>query len=244
MVNKPKLVNSSYRELVSFVEKMPDMIEEYGEIAKIFPYSKHVVAAYRWARTARIKRFLHSLSSVIDELSEEQRRKFDKIINSEAGGELLAEYSDAVLRTSSKTAIAALAILYADVDDKKYVQDFKVAACLVFQGITENSVEAFLELSRVSEVAEPINGKGPYPMFSADDSLLEKLPNLRKLHRNAEELIISTNELIRRGLLLPEHFIGRYGGTTCPFGVSDITHRFRELLILAKKYAARQAKDK
>ena len=66
------------------------------------------------------------------------------LINSTAGVEVLADYIDKVVRTSSKTASAALAILYADVDDKSYSPEFKLSAAIALEGISEEAIDSFL----------------------------------------------------------------------------------------------------
>jgi hypothetical protein len=188
-------------------------------------------------RTTRIKRFLHSLASAAEELNEKQRKKLSDIISSDAGAELLAEYADSVVRTSSQTAIAGLALLYADVNEERYSRDFKASACLSLQGISENLIEIFLQLSRAPEVATPI--EGVYPVVICNQALVDNLPELGKLLAKPEQRIAYVNELIRRGFFLPD-YATRYGGSevVCHFGISDTTLKFQELLLRAKQYVA------
>jgi hypothetical protein len=218
-------------------ESVHEVAEEYGEIAKIVPYGKQLIKAYRWTKTHRIKRFLRSLDLATEEITEKRKRKFNKYIESEEGKELLSEYTDTVLRTSSKTATAALAILYADVDDEEYTKEFKVSACLGLMGITETLIDIFAELINVSMQSPPISD-GPYSVYSFKPPVLTLNPVLRRLISNPGMGINAIQDLIGRGLLLPDHIATRIVGEgwQCYYGVSQETFRFYKLLQRAQGY--------
>ena len=54
-----------------------------------------------------------------------RRIEFEPWINSAERTRMLADYAESLVRARSETAIAALAILYADTNDALYSTDFK-----------------------------------------------------------------------------------------------------------------------
>lgn len=100
--------------LAKYVAELPD---EFDEIGKLVPYAKHALTVYKFIRKERFILFLKSINAAEEQLGEKERERFAKYVNSNLGKDLLSEYVETVLRTSSLTAIAALRILYADVRD-------------------------------------------------------------------------------------------------------------------------------
>jgi hypothetical protein len=94
----------------------------------------------------RWKNFLRNIGSVSDEMSDAQRQQFEAFLDSEDGQELLTDFADRVVKTRSRTAIAALAILYSDPVLERYGSDFKAEAAQGLEGISERSIHTFLVL--------------------------------------------------------------------------------------------------
>jgi hypothetical protein len=122
---------------------MRTVVEELPEVIRLMPYAKHVHAAYRWIHGQRFKAFLSGLNAAADDLSREDRARFESYINSELGGEVLADFAEQAVRTRSRTALAALAILYAESETSI---DRKAQTALSLEGISERSIDAFLLL--------------------------------------------------------------------------------------------------
>jgi hypothetical protein len=70
----------------------------------------------------RAEYFLQHLGSEVGTFAEEERSKFDRYISSPEGGEIRSDFIDAATRTSSRLAIAVLALLYADHQNERYSQ--------------------------------------------------------------------------------------------------------------------------
>ncbi|HLF37376.1 MAG TPA: hypothetical protein VI520_05525 [Anaerolineales bacterium] len=216
-----------------------DLADEAGELAEVAPYLKYVVGAYRWYRSFRARQFLRSLSSATQSFTSEQRQKFEQVIKSDIGSELLADYAEKVLRTSSRTAIAALALLYADVDDVTYSREFKRATMIALEGISEDRIDAFVELSQVDEFIPDKNLPNvPYPVAVANDKLIAALsPEARELLESPELRITIISDLIRRGLLMPDFASARLGdgGVGMTFGITQQTARLRSVILHARQ---------
>jgi hypothetical protein len=106
------------------------IVSELTDLAEYLPYAKAMVGAYHWYRSLRAKKFLRALGTSADRSSPKDKADFQRVIRSKEGGEVLAQYVDTVLQTSSETAIAALALLYADTNNERHNSDFKVGAAL------------------------------------------------------------------------------------------------------------------
>ena len=226
----------SYADWIEALD-IEDVASEVTDIAEFAPYVKYVVGAYKWYRTWRAKRFLRALRTAADEMPEAKKKALDRLLKSNEGGEILAQYVDSVLRTSSKTAIVALALLYADADHETYPREFKLAAALALEGISEQEVDAFLDLSQVTDFIPARNQPNPpYPVAVANDKLIDSFPNTAEFLRPPATRVAVVNDLINRGLLLPDFASARYsdGGVGPTYGVSDATRKFAGLLNAAR----------
>ena len=225
--------------ITKYVAELPD---EFDELGKLVPYAKHVLTAYKFIRKKRFVLFLKAINAAEDELGEKERQRFAKYVNSNLGKELLSEYADTVLRTSSLTAIAALGILYADIRDSKYTPDFKRLACLAIQGSTDKLVDVFIALCSVA----PESTGGPYPVRSISQDIMGSNNELCRLIGTAEDAFAFVNELIRRGMFLPDHAPSRVGGGKwfVNFGCTDISHSLRDLMLKAKAFLGKEGDNK
>jgi hypothetical protein len=143
------------------IEKVDDLLEMDDEIQELLPYVRQCIKAYRWIRKKRMMRLLRTLDAQANEWSETKQKRFGRYVQSKEGQELLAEYSDTVLMTSSKIAHAALAFLYSDTENEEYSPRFKTLACSALRGCTDNLVDIFLLL-----ISLPLHQRdeNPYPM--------------------------------------------------------------------------------
>ena len=229
---------TSYGEWIEEID-LGDLADEAGELAEVAPYLKYVVGAYRWYRGFRARQFLRSLSGATQTFTGKQREKFEQVIKSDIGSELLADYAEKVLRTSSRTAIAALAMLYADVDDVTFSPEFKRATMIALEGISEDLIDAFVELSQVDEFIPDENLPNvPYPVAVANDKLIATLSSeAQKLLEPPVLRIMIISDLIRRGLLMPDFGSARLsdGGVGLTFGIAEQTGNLRDVIIQARQ---------
>jgi hypothetical protein len=151
------------------------------------------------------------------------------------GKEKLAEYSDTILRTSSKTCIAALGILYADsLYNKLFSEEMKRIACFAFQGATQPLVDSFVVLCDLRpEVTDP-----PYPLCILSEKEFKSNATLRKAIGTPEDAFACIHELIRKGFFLPDHTHYRIAraGWHIVYGVTETSIKLKHLLSEANRY--------
>lgn len=215
--------------LIKYVDELPD---DFDELAKLIPYLKVTWKAYKFVQQKRIVLFLKAMNETSGGANSKDKEKFSKYINSNLGKELLSEYADTAIRTSSIVAIAALGILYGDMDDSRYPAGFKRLACFALQGSTDHLVEAFVTLVDLP----PSSTVGPYPIHSLSQDTLESSQELERIIGNAEDAFAYVNDMIRRGLFLPDYAPSRSagGGWFINFGCTEISHNLRDLVLKAK----------
>lgn len=213
-------------EVMGLLDELGTTIQECN---KVIPYVKHAFEAYKYIRGKRMLRFF--ISAIPSSMSEIDKEKFKGYIESKTGKEMLLEYSDSVLQTSSEIAIAALGLLYGDTG-KKYDNEFKRIACFSLKGATDDLIEAFMILSSIEK-----NEKSPYPIVTLSQNVFEASPNLKSVLRTPEDVFAYVHELIRRGLFLPDPTPNRgaIAGTwfIC-FGCTNISDKLRDLIFQAK----------
>lgn len=222
-----------------WIEKTPlvDLIGEATDLAEFTPYVKAVLGAVSWFRRKRAKAFLKSLKGAADSLPPEKREALEKLMRSKLGAAILSEYAESVIRTSSETAIAAMALLYADAENEVYSPEFKLAAAISLRGISEREVDVFVALSGVDEFITAKNQPElPYPVAIANDGLASKYPELADVLEPPESRVAVVRDLIGRGLFLPDFASARLGdgGVGVTFGIGAWAHMYRELLMRAR----------
>jgi hypothetical protein len=143
------------------------------------------------------------LNGSVGGLSKEKRQKFDDLVRSDLGRELLADYADAAIRSRSDTAVAALAILFGDSDNERFDTHFKGAAARALEGVDERMLTAFLvlmanvkELPRVPDEA--------YLTVALRNSVVESNVALKRWSSDGSEWVSAVQDLVSRGLLLPD----------------------------------------
>jgi hypothetical protein len=219
-------------------EMTTDIVSEFDELGKLFPYAKQIIAVYNFVRIKRMKWFLKALSSTQDKLTSKEKNRFEKLLESDEGQELLAEYADSVINTSSKTANIALAILFGDIKTESFEKTFKILAAPVLRGITENVVDLFLALIENKELLE-ISDIPPYPIWACREDFVSQVFDVDSEFRDASVLYSVFGELIRRGLLAPDHVLGWIAdpGISIHFGITKTSMSFYHLLNRARNIA-------
>ena len=207
--------------------------DEFSELTDALPFFRTALLAYRRFRTARIRWFLQGLDATRRALPENEQKRFSAYIASSEGQALLAQYADAVLRTSSRISIAALAIIFASTS--QYTPNFRALATSALDGLTDSAAIAHVRLSLLKRC---ICANEPYPVCIVGASTLSSDRQLQAVVASPTEFYGVVYDLIRRGMLLPDHSSSRVGGNewTITFGVSPHTDVFRDLLQRSQSY--------
>jgi hypothetical protein len=220
-------------------EPTDDSLDDLGSLVKAVPYGRHVVAAYKWARLKRFTAFLKGLDGSTSELSEKDRLKFEAYINSQLGIDFLAEYADTAVHSRSETTVAALAILYSDWEHSLFTADFKAAAALALEGISERVVDVLLLLTSQRVALSAVPGEGPYATFALRDADGTPPAVFAAWSSRGEEWVSAVHELIARRILFPDAMAGmRLGDENqtwcCYFGIGASTEQYATLLRQAR----------
>jgi hypothetical protein len=224
---------SRYATLITQEGANDDLVKELGDAVSVLPYAKHVWAAIKWFRTKRVTQFLRGLGRATEAMSDDEKRRFQQVIDSDAGGALLSQYMDGVLKSSSRAAIAAYALLYADAYDMRYPRAFKATAGIALDGIPDWLIEIYLEILENLPAAT-----GDLFRVVGIGTDLERWPKVRELCPTPAARASAINELIRRGLLIPSDWSGvRHGPQVVSFGYPDTSRLFLELLSQAHALA-------
>lgn len=208
-------------------------------------------SAVRGAKRGRLHFFLRSVESAEAQLDEAQRERFCRATADPESQELLTDFAETVVRTSSRIAIAALGILYADQGATAFPPAFRRLACEALDGMSDDLVEAYLAIHaaalRMAGQGYPgtrgvhrmqggsIDDSGPYPVFFLQHDWLEKTEGL-----HAQPTIAAVQHLLSRGIFLPD-FSPRVGGhPSVMVGIGDDTERFYQLLTKARAWISEQ----
>ncbi len=107
-----------------------------------WPFSA-LTAAAQLVAARRADLFYRSLDATVGAVGD-QRRQLENFMGSEVGRELLGDFARSLIETSSRVAVSALAILYADYTDTVYRKSFKIGACWALRGVRDDTIELFL----------------------------------------------------------------------------------------------------
>jgi hypothetical protein len=233
-------------------------LERFGKLAEVvkremseLPWFDKLAAGHQATKKFRLHFLLRSIEFRQRRLGPDERLNFERWIESDAGQELIADFAETAVRTSSRIAIAALGILYAHRDDGRFTPQFQRLACEALDGISDDLVTEFLDImafcDQLLASSEYPESKGqvetnlgrysralPYLHVWPSEDRVAKASN-----RSVEQLVVSTRALTNRGLILPIARTGGYGGDPIlTVGISDDTRRFQALLAEAKELLA------
>ena len=226
------------QEIRDIVRTVTDTIEDYGDELKLIPYIKQGVALLTKVRLWRIRVFFRSLDGEREVMSEKEKQRFKKIIESEAGQELLADFVDTVTRTSSRLACAALALLYASNDTDRNSATFKLRACRALDGASDEMVNFLLALRSVRDL-QPEKPEDRIHRHYLNDTIVAQVEPIARLNLSDGAVVGYLSDLIRRGILLPDPKTAILGMTDkdewqIVFSAADDTWCFVELLERAR----------
>lgn len=151
---------------------------------------------YEYRRQSKIKEFLDFVDLRYEAMSIDNQKKLNEHINSDFGQEILSSYIDSIIKTSSKRARMATALLFCkDVEFK--VNEVETRSFVsAMHGMTDDLLNFFL---MAAELKTQTNSM-PYP--KAKIHHLNFKPFEEK-GWDEEAIFINVNELIGLRLLLP-----------------------------------------
>lgn len=188
--------------------KTDEFAHDYGDLVGVVPYAGEVVAAYRYVRQRRVRIVLRGLSSATAGFEQAEGERFRAHLDSLPGRELLAEFVEASLRARTQIAIAALALLYADFEGKRFPPEFRLDAVAQLEGLTDRAIEAFLLLSRHECVLFRPSGEEPYQVVAVTGSVVAAQPELSTWSTAALAWVGVVSDLVQRGLLAQDWAAG------------------------------------
>jgi hypothetical protein len=160
--------------------------------------------AYQSRQLKRVESFFKCVESRYEFMSEAERLKLNETLDSEDGKNILASYVDAITQTSCDRIRMAVALLYCQDSDFSFNEADQRTFISGVVGISDHLVDFFLEA--VKQV--PVPGNYPYSRHIFQQCALSDIgvDNL-----DGEIVYAYTNDLVRRGLLLPEPAVGVLG---------------------------------
>lgn len=99
-------------------------------------------------KTKRFERFLSTLQTEMDRMSEEQRCLLIEYVATEEGQDRLIEFADSVLSSSDKRVHIALALLYANDRDYPLTDKETHTFCMAVRNIHPDLVTFYLKLEK------------------------------------------------------------------------------------------------
>ncbi|HHF3121838.1 TPA: hypothetical protein ACVO1K_004451 [Vibrio diabolicus] len=182
--------------------------------------------AYQFRQKQRVDSFFKCVELRYEHMTVEQQVELNKNINSEDGRNILAGYVDAITQTSCERVRMAVALLYCQDSDFAFTVAEQRAFISGVGGITDHLVD-FL-LCAVRHEVSP--GHYPYNRHIIRQAQVDGL-GLDDL--DGETIYAYVNDLVRRGLLLPEPAVGVLASKDSWFigyGTSEKIQKFAQLL--------------
>lgn len=230
MSEKPKAVS-----LARILEQGEDLLEGAEDTLGLHELGSVAFKAYKAVRRRRLISFLKTLDYEIGKHGPAAKGRLSELLESDDGAEILADFAEAAVRSSSRIVGAALAVLYTDTERSTYPPHFIAFACNALEGLPDASIEFFLA---VTDVVPLDLAPGEQPDFEVYhfDNVLQRKPEILQLAPTMVEHVALINELQDRGLLLREHAsrFGGAGGSGITYGISASTKGLRHLLLRAK----------
>jgi len=191
-----------------------------------------LVNARRICQENRVKEFLAFVDLRYEAMNVKNNIDLNIQIESTVGLDLLAKFSDAITRTSSKTVRMAIALIYCDDPDFSFSPLTKRIFISAMKEMDDDLVDFFLLACELDKMEEGF----AYPKVFIHSRNYQIFLD----HGWSEELMfLFVNDLIRLRLLLPEPhteetFITSGDGLAITFGVSGRVLQMASVLRKAK----------
>lgn len=218
-------------------QKADEWAEDYGDLLGVVPYADQVVAAYRLVRSRRVRSFLIGLEAAVTAQSDDARARFQGYIDSPTGRALLADFVEFALRARTRTAIAAVALLYADHDAERHSGEFKSSALEALEALSDRHIDAFLLLLAHQEALSKTGDEGPYQVLALRADVVAGNPHLSAWSLDGQRWLTAVADLVARDLMLQDWAAGSRlgdGKWVTYFGFSEDSLKFHRLLVEAR----------
>jgi hypothetical protein len=221
--------------LRSLCERQVSRIAMELTTSTVIKLSKNTYSAfskiYEDRRQAKIKEFLNFIDLRYDTLKVEEQEKLNEHVNSDFGQEILSDYIDSIIKTSSKRARMAIALLFCKDSDFRVNEVETRSFVYAMRGMTDNLLNFFLEVANLETQTESI----PYPRAGVHNSNFE---SFKDKGWDEEAIFININELIGLRLLLPDPksysvAAGNSEGWAIWFGITKTSSKMVGLILKA-----------
>ena len=168
-------------------------------------------AFWQTRKTKRFERFLSTLQTEMDRMSEEQRCLLIEYVATEEGQDRLIEFADSVLSSSDKRVHIALALLYANDRDYPLTDKETHTFCMAVRNIHPDLVSFYLKLESI-QPTQILDSQSDRFSFFHNNLSFDLFGDY-----TAEELAEQIKELINLRLLMPilkaiSHWMKIWGG--------------------------------
>jgi hypothetical protein len=185
---------------------------------------------YEYRRQSKIKEFLDFVDLRYETMTVDNQEKLNEHINSDFGQEILSSYIDSIIKTSSKRARMATALLFCkDVEFK--VNEVEIRSFVsAMHGMTDDLLDFFLKAAELETQAD----SKPYPRAGIHHLNFKPFEDKGW---DEEAIFINVNELIGLRLLLPDpitpeggSFASKNEGWTIWFGITKTSLKMVSLI--------------
>ncbi|PHN83112.1 hypothetical protein CSB62_25845 [Vibrio splendidus] len=177
--------------------------------------------AYNKSRTRKIDNFMKYVDARYEVMTPQEKGKLVNYLDSREGQDLLSDYVNNALNTSSDTVVMAYALLYCNDLDFNFSTQDKRSIISSLQGISDDLILLLIELSKL----KPTHENEAFRRILITHQVGEEI-------EHAGNLYVDIAELTRRGLLLPDPKPATFSGAewSIAFGISPVALQCVRLL--------------
>ncbi len=186
--------------------------------------------SYQSRQRKRVDTFMKCVELRYNYMSPTDQTVLNDYIASDVGQDILAEFADSIIQTSSKTVQMALALLYCKDTEHEFSCSERKIFVSAMIGMTDDLLNFFLEVTTLE-----LQAAAPYRRAGIHSDNIEKFA---QQGWSEEVVYVYINDLIRIHLLLPNpvtsfgwHNPGKWG---LWFGITTRTLKMARLLEKAK----------
>ncbi|MDN3697455.1 hypothetical protein QWY97_08800 [Vibrio cortegadensis] len=177
--------------------------------------------AYNKSRKRKIDNFMKYVDARYEVMTPQERDKLIHCLDSSEGQDLLSDYVNNALNTSSDIVVMSYALLYCNDPDFNFSTQDKRSMVSSLQGISDDLVLLFIELAKL----EPTHEYEAFKRILITHQIGDEI-------KNGGNLYVDIPELIRRGLLLPDPKPATFSSSewNIAFGISPVALQCVKLL--------------
>ncbi|WP_438463468.1 hypothetical protein [Marinomonas sp. PE14-40] len=179
----------------------------------------------------RLKKFLRCVDLRYEYMTLLEQAELNKKINTEEGQEILANFAESILKTTSDRVCMATALLYCEDRDFNFDDTEKITLISAMKELNDDILDFFLETANLSRQEV----RTPYPRAGINKQNFERFSKKRW---DKEAVFVYVNDLIRLRLLLPDpaSSVGAGEGSGQDWSASfGITNRSLKMISLFRK---------